>query len=406
VADGLVFPDRTPSPGLLELKKVVEPVRMTGTPESIRIENHFDFRDLSHLAFPWTLEEEGVARASGELHAGPLPAGAVAELPLPTLPPVSGEAWLTVRAVLAGDEPWAPAGHEVAWGQVPIAPAAPSRAQRRRAAAGVIALGDAAFDPVTGVLRRLGGLELIGPRLDVWRAPTDNDEGYHGPEKLAALWRRRGLDRMRHRTIEVREDDAGLRVRTRVAPAATDLALDAVYAWTAEDDALTLALEVAPRGAWDVPLPRLGVRFAVPAALQRVEWFGRGPGEAYPDTRLAARVGRFARTVPELQAPYLMPQENGSRTEVRWAELTGGAGAGLRLEGAPHFELTARPWTSEALAAARHQVDLVPDPEWIWVNADLAHNGIGSASCGPGVLPQYRLEAGRAAFRLRLRALR
>jgi beta-galactosidase len=148
------------------------------------------------------------------------------------------------------------------------------------------------------------------------------------------------------------------------------------------------------------------VRFAVPAALQRVEWFGRGPGEAYPDTRLAARVGRFARTVADLQTPYLMPQENGSRTEVRWAELTGGAGAGLRLEGRPHFELTARPWTSEALAAARHPAELVADPERIWVNADLAHHGIGSASCGPAVLPRYRLEAGSATLRLRFRPLR
>jgi beta-galactosidase len=96
-----------------------------------------------------------------------------------------------------------------------------------------------------------------------------------------------------------------------------------------------------------------------------------------------------------------MPQENGSRTEVRWATLTDGAGHGLRLEGRPTFELTARPWTSEALAAARHPADLVPDPERIWVNADLAHNGIGSASCGPGVLARYRLEPETFAFALR-----
>jgi beta-galactosidase len=94
-----------------------------------------------------------------------------------------------------------------------------------------------------------------------------------------------------------------------------------------------------------------------------------------------------------------MPQENGSRTEVRWAEL----GGALRIEGRPHFELTVRPWTSEALAAARHPPDLVADPEWLWVNVDLAHQGLGSASCGPGVLPQYRLEptASTLAFTLK-----
>jgi beta-galactosidase len=211
---------------------------------------------------------------------------------------------------------------------------------------------------------------------------------------------------MRHRSVEVAEYDGTLVVRTRVAAAASDLALDATYVWSAEDGGLALALEVAPRGAWDFPLPRLGLRFAVPGALQHVEWFGRGPEEAYPDTRLAARVGRFARTVAELQTPYLMPQENGSRTEVRWAALTDGAGRGLLLDGRPAFELTARPWTSEALAAARHPSDLVPDRERIWVNADLAHNGIGSASCGPGVLPRYRLAAQQTAFALCFRALR
>jgi beta-galactosidase len=382
VADGLVFPDRTPSPGLAELKKVVEPVRITGDARGIRVENRHDFRDLSHLRLVW----EG-----GELDVGPLPAGEAAELPVPA----AAEGWLTVRAVLAADAPWAHAGHEVAWGQIELR--APGAARPGRE----IALEDAVFDPQTGVLRRIGDLPLIGPRLDVWRAPTDNDEGYHGPEQLAPRWRRIGLDRMRHRTIAVARDGDRLVVRTRVAPAATDLGLEVTYVWTA---GLELTVEVTPYGEWDVPLPRMGVRFGVPAALRRVEWFGLGPGEAYPDTRLAARVGRFAATVDELQTPYLMPQENGSRADVRWAELTG-EGPGLRLEGRPHFALTVRPWTSEALAAARHPADLVPHPDWLWVNADHALQGIGTASCGPGVLPPYRLDARPMSFGLAFRAL-
>jgi beta-galactosidase len=132
--------------------------------------------------------------------------------------------------------------------------------------------------------------------------------------------------------------------------------------------------------------------------VDRVEWFGRGPGEAYPDSRSAARVGRFSASVDALQTPYLMPQENGHRAEVRWAQL----GDALRLEGRPHFGLTVRPWTSEALAAAKHPPDLAPDPDWVWINADLAHHGLGSASCGPGVLPQYHLLAAPTTFTLLL----
>ena len=122
VADGLLFPDRTSSPGLGELKKVFEPVRITGGIDGpLRVENRYGFRDLSHLRFEWSVEEEGVEVASGACAAGPLPAGAVAELAAPSdLPEVAGETWLTVRALLAADEPWAAAGHEVAWAQTLI----------------------------------------------------------------------------------------------------------------------------------------------------------------------------------------------------------------------------------------------------------------------------------------------
>ena len=316
--------------------------------------------------------------------SGSLPAGAVADLELPPLPQTTGETWLTVRAVLAADEPWAAAGHEVAWGQVPIAPA-PSRASHPRAES---LPGE--FDPVSGALVRLGGVVFDEPpRVDLWRAPTDNDE----PE-FAATWRAHGLDRLTQRTLSVREDATGLVVRTRLAAATTDEALLATYRWTAVGYGLELTVEFAPDRHWDFPLPRLGLRFAVPLASDRVEWFGRGPGEAYPDSRLAARVGRFSRTVAELQTPYVRPQENGNRTETRWAEV-----AGLRLEGRPHFEFTVRPWSPEALTAARHVTDLVPSNR-LWVNADLALNGLGTASCGPGVLPAYRLLAVPATFTL------
>ena len=85
--------------------------------------NLHDFRDLSHLAFSWTLEEEGVPVADGVLDLAAVPAGESAEVALPELPSTRGETWLTVRAVLAADEPWAPAGHEVAWGQLEVTPA-------------------------------------------------------------------------------------------------------------------------------------------------------------------------------------------------------------------------------------------------------------------------------------------
>jgi beta-galactosidase len=453
VADGLLFPDRTPSPGLHELKKVVEPVRITTDPDGgIRVANLYEVLDLSHLAFTWSLEEEGTSVATGSLEVPPLTPGASATVPLPPLPPLpptTSESWLTVRALLATDHPWAPTGHEIAWGQLPITPlpgaphphppvgGAPARegsptpgpgdpvvhtprAHTPRAhtpnplslrrpfgpdtTGSPLTIGLGRFDPATGWLLRIGDLEVDGPRLDLWRAPTDNDRGHHG-EAVEPRWREVGLHRLQHRVDQVDLEGRELVVRTRVAPAASDLGVLATYRWAVLDGGLRLTVQVQPQGEWPCPLPRLGLRMAVPAALRRVVWFGRGPGEAYADTGRAARVGRFAASVEELQTPYLRPQENGNRRDVRWATLTDDAGQGLRIEGEPIFDLTARPWTSEQLDQADHPTDLRPSDR-VWVNLDLAQQGIGSASCGPGVLPAYRLEAAPASLGVRLFPIR
>lgn len=414
VADGLVFPDRTPSPGLADLKKVVEPVRITGG-DGLRVDNNYDVLDLSHLRFVWVLEREGDTVDGGVLDVPTLGPGESATVPLPVAAEaaVTGpECWLTVQAVLARDERWARAGHEVAWGQIRLdaAAAAPPTHPRsgvapKRRLSGRMTLGPGVIDR-DGRLIRLGRLRLAGPVLDVWRAPTDNDRAPHG-EAVAPMWRTVGLHRLRHHLEEaVREDDAVV-VRTIATPADEGPAADSpslrtTYRWRAVDDqTLRLAVEVVPEGDWPCPLPRLGVRMALPGRIRRAEWFGRGPGEAYPDTGMAARVSRFAATVDEMQTPYVMPQENGCRADVRWARLTDRTGSGVRVGGAPVFALTVRPWTSRALVRAKHTIDLHSSGR-TWVNVDLAQHGIGSASCGPGVLPQYRLDAAPVTFTFEL----
>ncbi|MGY0056808.1 glycoside hydrolase family 2 TIM barrel-domain containing protein [Streptomyces sp. LZ34] len=417
VCDGLLFPDRTPSPGLIEYKKVIEPVRIEGdgAAGTVRVTNTHDFADLTHLAFSWAYEAEGVEVGGGELAVPPLAPGESADLKLPERPATGadGEALWTVRARLAADTAWASAGHEVAWGQLPAAaPTASSASSATDAAVaprredGAIVLGPGSFDPATGALVSLGGLAVTGPRLDVWRAPTDNDNGasWQPDERYGLIWRQLGLHRLHHRVDAVEVADDALTVRTRVAPAATDVGLEAVYRWTADPAAaatpgrLRLAVSVTPLGEWTCPLPRLGLRLGVPATLGRAEWFGGGPGEAYPDTRAASRIGRWALSVDDMQTPYVRPQENGARADVRWARLTDDDGTGIAVEGAPPFWFTARRWTTEQLDAAEHTPDLSASADTVWVNLDHGQQGIGSQSCGPGVLPQYRLDAGPAEF--------
>jgi beta-galactosidase len=389
VIDGLVFPDRQPSPGLLEYAKVIEPVRVT-IGESVTVLNRRDHTDTADLRFVWRLDEGD----EGVLDVPAIPPGDTATVPLP-----AAGGLLTVRAVLAADTPWAGAGHEVAWGQAQVGAAAPARHTPARRAE------PAEFDERTGALLRLAGFPVETPRLDLWRAPTDNDR----PENDFAFdgdwsrfsWRRAGLHRLRHRLVDSAREGGTLTVRTRVGPAAVDFAFAVTYRWTVDGDSVRLDVEGEPVGEWPVTLPRLGLRMAVPAELGTVEWFGGGPGEAYPDTRAAARLGRFVRSVEQMQTPYVFPQENGARVDVRWATLTGADGRGIRVTGDPTFILTVRRWTSEDLDAAQHTHHLRPRDR-VYVNLDAAHHGIGTASCGPGVQPPYQLRPGKFAFGLTL----
>ncbi|MFJ3613348.1 MULTISPECIES: glycoside hydrolase family 2 TIM barrel-domain containing protein [Streptomyces] len=409
VCDGLLFPDRTPSPGLLAYKKVIEPVRIAPgeRPGTVAVRNLHDVADLSAYAFRWEFLADGEVVAEGPLTVPPTAAGERTEAALPEPPAHAADAetlW-TVRALLAAATPWAEAGHEMAWGQWPVTGrrplAQPSPARRPAVEDGRIVLGPAVLDARSGALVSLGGLAVSGFGLDVWRAPTDNDEGapWQPDVRWGPLWRQLGLHRMRHRTDGVAPDGEGVTVRSRLAPAGRDFGLAVTYRWSAGGAAARLDVDVVPEGTWPVPLPRLGVRLGLPAALDRAVWYGGGPGEAYPDTRAAARLGRWGSTVAGLQTPYVRPQENGARIDTRWLELSDGAGAGLRVAGEPSFWFTARRWTHAELDAAAHRPDLVPG-DTLWLNLDHALHGIGSQSCGPGVLPEHRLDASPASFAL------
>ncbi|TAP44891.1 glycoside hydrolase family 2 TIM barrel-domain containing protein [Arthrobacter sp. S39] len=419
--DGLVFSDRTPSPGLAELKKVLQPVEIS-VAETIVIRNDHDAVGLEHLGFTWRLELDGVPRGNGVLAVPAVAAGESVTVPCPVDPgDEPGEWWLTVEAELREDTAWAPAGHLVAWSQGALA----VRPKQRRAeplrgpvsawhqvsSDGGLRLGDAVFDPASGRLLRLGRLELDGPQLDVYRAPTENDRGQGGNNNLAAVWSAVGLDRMQHRTDRIEADGDRLRVAGRSAAATHPHAIEYVFDWTADGPGLRLEVSVDFTGPWadtpyqhrDIVLPRLGLRLGLPGAYEEARWFGRGPGESYADSREAAAVGTYASSLDGLQVGYPVPQENGNHVETRWLELSGAGLPTLKVEGDPVFHFTARRWTSEALERARHPHDLA-DSGRVWLNVDHAQSGLGSAACGPSLPEQYRLPREATTWSVRFQA--
>ncbi|MBP2351470.1 beta-galactosidase [Kribbella aluminosa] len=184
VCDGLLFPDRTPSPGMHEYAKVIEPLRIVADGNRVAITNLYEVLDTSHLTFSYVVETEGVQVDAGSLPVPAIAAGQTVTVDLPDADASKPETWVTVTASLAADTSWADAGHRIAWGQIRLdepAPAAPI-------ATGTPADGVAGVDGITvGALRNV--------RLDVWRAPTDNDAvpgaAWRAPG-VASAWKEAG----------------------------------------------------------------------------------------------------------------------------------------------------------------------------------------------------------------------
>ncbi len=407
VLDGLVFPDLTPQPVLAEVRKAFEPVHLKLSPDVLRLTNRYDVLDTAHLSLHWELADEGLRVAQGSLELPVVPAGdeATVELPDFPAPAQNRERWLTVKAVLGADTPWAAAGHEVAFAQtqLPVESApwkTPVGASPKQAE--TVELGPGRFCPRTGRLVGLGAWPVEHVPLELWRAPTQHDARTWDATTLdrKTRWANAGLHRLRYRTVSVEADGDALVVVTMVGAAATDARVLTTYRWTSDGEQLAADVEVEPEGEWAVPWARVGVTLGLPKGFQQLTWFGLGPGQAYPDSRAAARVGRYTSTIDDLQVPFLYPQENGARGDVRWAELSGTAGR-LRLSGEPHLALTAHRWTTAELAAAGHLEDLVPGDR-VWVTLDALQHGLGSPTSGAPILPPYDLQPQAHRFRFSL----
>jgi beta-galactosidase/beta-glucuronidase len=149
-------------------------------------------------------------------------------------------------------------------------------------------------------------------------------------------------------------------------------------------------------------LPRIGLQMGLPGGYERFTWYGRGPHETYIDRQVGAQVGVFSGTVDAQYVPYIVPQENGNKTDVRWAALTNEVGIGLLAVGSPWLNVSVHHYSTDDLAQARHTYEL-KRREDITLNLDYAQSGLGSASCGPGTLEKYLLQPEPVRFRVRLR---
>lgn len=432
VCDGLVFPDRTPSPGLLEVGKVYQPVAVKAIDLEkgvLEIRNRYNFRDLSHLTGRWMLIVDDEIVAEQDLTIPAVKPGATARLKLPLRKPArlpdGAKAHLTVEFWPKNKNNEGTSLDPLAWEQfeLPWRGSSPKPLKRWgmdltvRESSGVLSLLSEpmrlAFDTVRGriISWSYEGSPLLveGPQLNFWRATTDNDRG--GPNSLAGQWRNAGLHWLQHRIDgfeSIRLDQATHRVivRSRIAPPVhREKAFYATYTYTvlAEGD-IHLSINIKPQGEWPVALPRVGLLCKLPEAMDQVQWMGLGPGEAYVDTRQAVSFGRWSSDVQGLMTDYVFPQENGNRHRCDFVALTRSGGEGLLVVADPKIDFSAHWHTPMDFETARHRHELIRRP-FITLNLDHAQNGIGSNSCGPGVLDQYLLKPREFDFSLWFRPL-
>ncbi len=428
VIDGLVSADRVPSSGLLEYKKVIEPVKVEALDAGkglLLITNLYDFISLDHLVCSWILTREGVPVQQGVLELPTIEAQQAKTVEVPFALPTDDathDYWLNLDFTLAYDTSWAKQGHVVATAQSQVASHDPIKVidRQRLPALEVHTEGnflviqgtdmEVRFNTVYGTLVSLiyEGQQLLeqGPKLVFWRATTDNDRGFsHHAER----WKAFGLDQLKQHINAVNwetsdeEQAVKVLVTARIAPPIRSWGIDCTCEYTVYNTGdIVLRVKGFPAENGPQTLPRIGFELRLPKQFEHATWYGRGPGESYVDTRQANRVGLYTKMVDELFTNYTFPQENGNRSEVRWVAVTDARGTGLLAIGMPELNFSLHRYTVEQLENARHTYDLRDSGQLIW-HLDYAQNGIGSNSCGPDLLPQHRLLTKPFDFALRLR---
>ncbi len=531
--NGLVFPDRSIHPAMWEVKKVYQPVKVRAVDllaGKVEVTNRYFFSDLRNLDIAWQL-----TTAEGVLQAGQLPPlnTPAAECEVITVPfekprlKPGLEYWLTLTFTSAEETPWALRGHVVAWEQFKI-PWEVIEAEKAlvetmpaltltRSDGEIVVEGEdfsLVFDNAAGTIRswayKENQLVLRGPKVNFWRAPTENDLNAWGDERAAIHWREVGLDQLEEHVLSTAVDQprsqvVKITVRSMVTPpqgvelpkpitsqemvetlamgvnmllsedllktlcdqlpvpfdmlpgdtkerkikglvqgaVARDQVFDllkAIYDLYIErkivvpemlegiitSGGLPLESQPKPPARFDCDyiynihgngevvidthvlpgnglpfLPRIGLEMHLPGVYDHFAWYGRGPHETYADRKEGAPVGVYHGTVAEQYVPYIVPQENGNKTDVRWITLTDPAGIGLFASGSDLLEVSVHHFTPEDLEVAQHTHELIPQEEII-LHLDFGQSGLGSASCGPGRLEKYKIQPEEVSFRIRL----
>ncbi|MRS14414.1 beta-galactosidase subunit alpha [Enterobacteriaceae bacterium RIT691] len=408
--DGLIYSDQTPSPGLKEYKQVIAPVKVQAVDlahSKLRIENKLWFSTLDDYSLQVEVKAEGELISTQQLKVRDLAPNSCRELNI-ELPQTDGrESWVNVWVTKDSATRYSEAHHPVAQYQFLLAP-------RRLQPAPVICdnttplvVSDERLTcTVSGhnfrmVFSRLNGklcewvvngeaLVVDEGKINFFKPMIDNHK-----QEYEGLWQPNHLQIMQEhlRAFTVTQDgsDVVIETQTTLAPPVFDFGMRCTYRWrVTAAGALNIELSGKPYGNYADIIPCIGFSMGIDSSLSQVTYYGRGPGENYPDSQQANLIDVWHSNVDSLFENYPFPQNNGNRQHVRWAALTNRSGNGLMMIAPQPLHFSAWPYTGENIHTARHSNELERSG-FITLNLDSQLMGLGSNSWGSEVLDSWRV---------------
>lgn len=412
--DGLVYPDRTVHTGLLEYKNVYRPARVISyNKESgeLVLHNYMDFDDLKdYVKISYELTQDGLVISKGILPEFSVAPHGEGKTNLKINVPENGKCYLKLIYHLKKELPLLDEDHILGFDEIEVSKedtkcklaekwipktVVDSELQVNENDTQIHIKGREfayTIDKRTALFTEMkfAGREYLNHpmELNIWRAPTDNDM------YIKSEWKKAHYDKAYTRayTTEVVQGKHGVKITSHASVVAETVQkiLDVTITWKIEA-AGKIDADIAVTKDDEFPdLPRFGVRMFLDKKLSAVRYFGMGPQESYCDKHQAASHGLYRADVGDLHEDYIRPQENGSHYDCEYVELNNSR-YGIVASAEKAFSFNASYYTQEELEKKTHNYELIESDSVVFC-VDYALNGIGSNSCGPVVLDQYRFD--------------
>lgn len=407
--NGLVNAVREPHPHLKEVKKAYQYIKCTlKDPKNltIAIKNWYDFTNLNAYVLKWSIVgDNGKMLAKGEQSIEAAP-HATTEVSLGgvRLPRNIREAYLNLSWTPKKKSAFIGTDDEVAYDQFVL----PANSQYRPTLAKLSEKPEIQIDPKTGALTSYiyeGQEYLASPvRLSLYRPATDNDN--REKKGGAKVWRKLGLNHLVQRVLSVKTSGHTTYSEVELLNDKNETIGSATFEYTIRKDGiLSVQTRFVPDTTFVSSLARVGLVFEMPHSFNRVTYLGRGEHETYADRKLSGRIGIYHTDAERMFHYYVRPQATGNRTDVRWMQVSDELGKGLSVWGEKPFEFSVSPFTDENIDAAGH-INKLKRNGTVTVHLDALQSGVGTATCGPGVLAPYLVPVKEYLFSFEIRPVK